>query len=87
MGVKVDDIIKSMNKDFKEELVHRGISAYDYERIPFTSPRLNYMTFGGIPMGKITEFFGENHGGKALRMDCKIEFLMVNSFVRQSGTA
>ena len=64
MGAKIDDLMKSINKEFKEDLLHRGISAYDYERIPFTSPRLNYMTFGGVPMGKIIEFYGENHGGK-----------------------
>ena len=64
MGVKMDDLIKSMNKEFHEELIHKGVSAYDYDRIPFTSPRLNFMTFGGIPKGKLIEFFGEEHGGK-----------------------
>lgn len=64
MGAKLDDLIKNLNKGFKENLVHKGLAVYDYKRIPFTSPRLNYMTFGGIPMGKLVEFFGENHGGK-----------------------
>lgn len=64
MGVLVDDLIKSMNKEFKENLVHKGLAQYDYKRIPFTSPRLNYMTFGGIPMGKLVEFFGVEHSGK-----------------------
>ena len=41
MGAKMDDLIKSINKEFKEELVHKGVAKYDYERIPFTSPRLN----------------------------------------------
>lgn len=64
MGAKIDDLIKSMNKEFKEELVHKGLSSYDYRRIPFTSPRLNYMTYGGIPMGKLVEFYGVEHSGK-----------------------
>ena len=64
MGLKLDAVVKSLNKEAKEELIHKGLSAYDYTRIPFTSPRLNYMTFGGLPMGKLIEFFGENHGGK-----------------------
>lgn len=61
---KVEDVIKSFNKKHKEELVHQGVAQYDYDRIPFTSPRLNYMSFGGIIVGKLTEFYGEEHGGK-----------------------
>lgn len=64
MGSKVDELLKSINKDMKSNFVSKGLPQYDYERIPFTSPRLNYMTFGGIPVGKIVEFYGENHGGK-----------------------
>ena len=60
----LDEVMKDFNKKFKEDLVHYGVSAYDYERIPFTSPRLNYMTFGGLPIGKLIEFSGENHSGK-----------------------
>lgn len=60
----IDEVMKDFNKKFKEDLVHHGLSQYDYERIPFTSLRLNYMTFGGLPMGKLIEFFGEEHGGK-----------------------
>ena len=61
---KIEDVIKSFNKEHKEELVHLGLAQYDYDRIPFTSPRLNYMSFGGIIVGKLTEFYGEEHGGK-----------------------
>lgn len=64
MGVKLDEIIKNVNKDAKAEIFSHGVKSYDYERIPFTSPRMNYMTFGGIAEGRIIEFFGEEHGGK-----------------------
>lgn len=64
MGMKLDEIMKNANKRFKEEIVTQGLSEYSYRRIPFTSPRMNYCTFGGIPIGKITEFYGEEHGGK-----------------------
>ena len=60
----LDEVIRNINKEAKSVLVGRGTPAYDYERIPFTSPRLNYMTFGGLPKGKLIEFYGENHGGK-----------------------
>ena len=33
-------------------------------KIPFSSPLLNYSTYGGIPRGQITEFFGNPGGGK-----------------------
>ena len=60
----MEELMKEINKEFKEDVVHRGLAQYDYERIPFTSPRLNYMTFGGLPVGKLIEFYGEEHGGK-----------------------
>ena len=61
---KLDDLMKEFNKDLKGDIFHRGVSAFDYERIPFTSPRLNYITYGGLPVGKLIEFYGEEHGGK-----------------------
>ena len=53
-----------MNKKSKSEVVTLGLPSYYYKRIPFTSPRMNYCTFGGLPTGKLIEFFGEEHGGK-----------------------
>lgn len=64
MGAKLDAIMKDINKKAKEDIMTVGLSDYSYTRIPFTSPRMNYCTFGGIPVGKITEFYGEEHGGK-----------------------
>lgn len=61
---QMDALMKEINKEFKGDILHRGLAVFDYERIPFTSPRLNYMTYGGIPRGKLIEFFGEEHGGK-----------------------
>ena len=64
MGSKLDELIKEVNKIAKEEIMSVGLSDYDYIRIPFTSPRMNYCTFRGLPVGKITEFYGPEHGGK-----------------------
>ena len=64
MGMKLDEVIKKVNKDSKEEIITRGLGEFNYSRIPFTSPRMNYCTFGGLPIGRITEFYGEEHGGK-----------------------
>lgn len=60
----IDELIKEMNKKTKEEVVKFGITEYNFKRIPFTSPRMNYMTYGGLPVGKLIEFYGEEHGGK-----------------------
>lgn len=34
-------------------------------KIPFSSPLLNYITYGGIPRGRVVEFHGEESGGKS----------------------
>lgn len=61
----LDDIIKQINKEFKKELAIKGIGQLVLKRIPFTSPRLNYITYGGIPRGRITMFAGRESSGKS----------------------
>ena len=60
---KLDVLIDKYNSDHKG-VISLGLPTYDYVRIPFSSPRMNYCTFGGIPLGKLVEFYGEEHGGK-----------------------
>ena len=60
----LDDIIKGINKQFKKELAIKGIGELKIKRIPFTSPRLNYETYGGIPRGRISMFAGKESSGK-----------------------
>ena len=59
----LDMLLDKYNKDHKD-VISLGLPKYDYVRIPFSSPRMNYCTFGGIPLGKLVEFYGEEHGGK-----------------------
>lgn len=61
---KLDMLIKDFNKQYKEEIAARGIPKIETQKIPFSSPRANYMTYGGIPRGRIIEFAGEEGGGK-----------------------
>lgn len=61
---KMDELIKEINKNAKEEILSKGLNDFSYKRIPFTSPRMNYCTYGGLPIGKLIEFYGEEHGGK-----------------------
>ena len=59
----LDLLLDKYNKEHKN-VISLGLPTYDYIRIPFSSPRMNYCTFGGIPLGKLVEFYGEEHGGK-----------------------
>ena len=62
--MSLDEVIKKINKEAGSEIVGYGIPKKDYTRIPFTSPRMNYCTYGGIPTGRLVEFYGEEHGVK-----------------------
>lgn len=64
MTEKLTDLIKQVNKQFKTELITEGMPDDNVPRIPFSSPRLNYMLYGGIPQGRIVEFAGEEGSGK-----------------------
>lgn len=64
MPSKMDALMKEVNKQVKEEVLSRGSLQFNYSKIRFTSPRLNYCTYGGIPINKIIEFFGPEGGGK-----------------------
>lgn len=63
-ALKLDEVFEKFNKDEGEEIISLGLPKYDYDKIPFSSPRMNYCTYGGIPQGKIVELYGEQHGGK-----------------------
>lgn len=64
MGAKLDEIMKRVNKEVKEEAFTKGMPVYEYEKVPFTSPKMNYITYNGLPLGRLIEFFGEENGGK-----------------------
>lgn len=62
--MSLEDIIKKVNKKFKKEVAVRGIKDVKIERIPFSSPRLNWQTYGGIPRNRLIEFAGAEGSGK-----------------------
>lgn len=64
MGSKLDAIMDKVNKDVKEEAFTKGMPVYEYQKVPFTSPKMNYITYGGVPLGRLIEFYGEEGGGK-----------------------
>lgn len=60
---QLDVILQGISKKYGD-IVETGIEKNDYDRIPFSSPRLNYMSFGGLPVGHIHEFSGPEGSGK-----------------------
>ena len=59
------DIIKKKKRDWNCEGLMDGAKADRGKKIPFSSPLLNWCTYGGVPRDKITEFFGDPGGGKS----------------------
>lgn len=64
MARKIDLVMANINKKFGEQLCKEGTDLIYVDKIPFSSPTANYMTYGGVPVGKVTEFFGGEGGGK-----------------------
>lgn len=61
---QLDKLVNDINKSWKEEIASKGIKRIECKKIPFSSPRLNYMLYGGLPRGRLIEFAGEENGGK-----------------------
>ena len=62
--LSLEEAMREVNKKFKAPVCQQGLKFDEVRRIPFSSPRLNYLTYGGIPVGRIIEFAGEEGGGK-----------------------
>ena len=61
---QIDVVLQNLAKKYGSDVIETGIEKDDYDRIPFSSPRLNYMTFGGLPLGHVHEFSGPEGSGK-----------------------
>lgn len=62
--MSVEQVINSLNKNMKLGDIQVGVKFKEPDKIPFSSYRLNYMTYGGIPVGRVTEFSGSDGSGK-----------------------
>lgn len=62
---KLEELTKKINKDFKSTVVIKGQpDIWKGPVIPFSSPMMQHMTYGGLPRGKLIEFFGDENSGK-----------------------
>lgn len=64
MGIYADIINKKKKEWNCSSLMDSALSKRG-SKLPFSSPLLNYSTYGGIPRGQITEFYGDPGGGKS----------------------
>lgn len=62
--MSIESIRSSINKKFKSEILSNAEDYYGFDRIPFSSPRLNYLTRGGIPWPGGIEISGPESSGK-----------------------
>lgn len=59
-----EEILKKKSKDWNcPDMM--SAAKEDIAKIPFSSPLLNWATYGGIPRGRITELHGSPGGGKS----------------------
>lgn len=59
------EIIKKCEKEWACPDLMESVNKASGRKIPFSSPSLNWATYGGIPRNAITEFYGEPNGGKS----------------------
>lgn len=63
---KLPEIIKAIEKTYKGNPMHTGNDFERVPRIPFPSLELNIATGGGVPLGRISRFFGAYSSAKTL---------------------
>jgi len=59
------EIIKKCEKDWACPDLMESVNKAAGRKIPFSSPSLNWATYGGVPRNAITEFYGVPGGGKS----------------------
>lgn len=58
------DIIKKKQKEWNAPEMMTGADASRGQKLPFSSPLMNWCTYGGIPRNKMSEFYGDYSSGK-----------------------
>ena len=61
---EIDELIAGINKKYKTDIIRKASDLKSIEFIPFTSPKMNYLTRGGVPVGRMIEFVGIPQSGK-----------------------
>lgn len=59
------DILKKCAKDWACPELMESVNKVGGRKIPFSSPSLNHATYGGVPRGALSVFYGIPSGGKS----------------------
>ncbi len=89
MPTTIDTLVAELNKKYGMEIIRKGMAFERLPRIPFSSVRLNWSTYGGIPQGKVTELFGPDGGGKtttALDLVMQAQRLAIDEWNEQQAS-
>lgn len=65
MAGTFSDIVKKQEKAWGVTSIMDSVDKAVGDKIPFSSPMMNFATYGGVPRNRITEFFGDPGGGKS----------------------
>lgn len=61
---EIDNLIAEVNKKYKTGIIRKASDIKSIELIPYTSPQMNYLTRGGVPVGRMIELVGLPQSGK-----------------------
>lgn len=61
---EIDNLIAEVNKKYKTDIIRKASDLKGIEFIAYTSPMMNYLTRGGVPVGRIIELVGLPQSGK-----------------------
>lgn len=61
---EIDNLIAEVNKKYKTDIIRKASDLKGIEFITYTSPMMNYLTRGGVPVGRIIELVGLPQSGK-----------------------
>ena len=72
---EIDDLIAGLNKKYKTDIIRKASDLKSVEFIPYSSPKMNYLTRGGVPVGRMIEYVGIPQSGKTTTaLDVVAEF-------------
>lgn len=61
---EIDKLVEEMNKKYKTNIVRKASDIKSVSFIPYSSPKMNYLTRGGVPIGRMIELVGLPQSGK-----------------------
>lgn len=61
---ELDVLFKEINKKFGDEVATLGVKPKNYSLLKFSSPRMNYCLYGGLPRYRLIQFAGPFGSGK-----------------------